>query len=95
MSENLRLLFSLYWRPRRTLGRILDEGSLLFGAASVLVVSLLLTLAFFLPLWATLEAQTHRRSIKSHLPFDSLPVTPACAPTTVPASMSAWSAIPA
>ena len=45
MSENFRLLFSLYWRPRRTMGRILDEGSLLFGAAAVLVVSLLLVLA--------------------------------------------------
>jgi tetratricopeptide (TPR) repeat protein len=57
MIENLGLLFSLYWRPRRTMGRILDEGSLLFGAAAVLVVSLLLVLALFLPVWATLEAR--------------------------------------
>jgi len=55
MSDNLRLLFSLYWRPRRTMGRILDEGGLRFGASAVLVVSLLLTLAFVLPIWATLE----------------------------------------
>ena len=57
MSENLRLLLSLYRRPRRTMGRILDEGSLLFGAGAVLVVGLLLVLAVFLPLWAAIEAQ--------------------------------------
>jgi tetratricopeptide (TPR) repeat protein len=75
MSENLRLLFSLYWRPRRTMGRILDEGSLLFGAAAVLVVSLLLVLAFFLPLWATVEAQTPE-AVTSPGPPTAKPVSP-------------------
>jgi tetratricopeptide (TPR) repeat protein len=75
MSENLRLLFSLYWRPRRTMGRILDEGSLLFGAAAVLVVSLLLVLTFFLPLWATVEAQTPE-AVTSPGPATAKPVSP-------------------
>ena len=41
IAENLRLLFQLYVRPRRALSGIIDEGSLLFGAAAVLAVSLL------------------------------------------------------
>jgi tetratricopeptide (TPR) repeat protein len=75
MSENLRLLFSLYCRPRRTMGRILDEGSLLFGAAAVVVVSLLLVLAFFLPLWATIEAQT-QEAVTSPGPPKAKPMSP-------------------
>ncbi len=55
--DNLRLLVSLYVRPARTMGRILDEGSLLFGAVAVLVVGLVLSLALFLPMWAMLETQ--------------------------------------
>lgn len=75
MSENLRLLFSLYWRPRRTMGQILDEGSLLFGAAAVLVVSLLLTLSFFLPLWAGIEAHTDEASVSPEEPAEASPAT--------------------
>jgi tetratricopeptide (TPR) repeat protein len=41
IAENLRLLFQLYVRPRRALSGIIDEGSLLFGAAAVLAVSVI------------------------------------------------------
>jgi tetratricopeptide (TPR) repeat protein len=60
--DNLRLLFSLYVRPARTMGRILDEGSLLFGVVAVLVVGLLLSLALFLPLWADLETRAESQA---------------------------------
>lgn len=43
IAENLKLLFQLYTRPRRALSGIIDEGSLLFGAAAVLAVSVLST----------------------------------------------------
>src|SRR5688572_20434318 len=41
MVDNLRLLARLYLRPVSTMSAIIDEGSLLFGAAAVLAVSLL------------------------------------------------------
>jgi hypothetical protein len=57
IGDNLQLLASMYARPARTMGRILDEGSLLFGAVAVLLVGLVLSLGLFLPLWATIETQ--------------------------------------
>lgn len=41
MGENLRLLAMLWVRPARAMSAIIDEGSLLFGAAAVLAVSAL------------------------------------------------------
>jgi tetratricopeptide (TPR) repeat protein len=78
VSDNLRLLFSLYRRPARTMGRILDEGSLLFGAAAVLVVGLVLSLGMFLPVWATIQAQTDgpRESSADSSPSTSAPAEP-------------------
>lgn len=56
LLDNLRLLVALYVRPVRAMSRILDEGSLLFGACAVLVVGAVLALGTFLPVWAGLEA---------------------------------------
>ena len=41
MLDNLRLLAGLYLRPVSTMSAIIDEGSLLFGAAAVLAMSVL------------------------------------------------------
>src|SRR6185295_18664091 len=54
--DNLRLLTSLYRRPARAMGRILDEGSLLFGALVVLLTGAVLAASTFLPMWASLES---------------------------------------
>ena len=54
--DNLRLLASLYVRPARAMGRILDEGSLLFGALAVLLTGAVLAVSTFLPAWADLES---------------------------------------
>ena len=40
--ENARLLLRLLWRPADAMSAILDQGSLLFASAAVLVISLLL-----------------------------------------------------
>src|SRR5438552_3309727 len=40
--ENARLLLRLWWRPADAMSAILDQGSLLFASAVVLVTSLLL-----------------------------------------------------
>jgi Flp pilus assembly protein TadD len=53
--DNLQLLASLYRRPARAMGRILDEGSLLFGALAVLLTGAVLAVSTFLPIWASLE----------------------------------------
>jgi hypothetical protein len=42
LFDNLKLLFRLYIRPRSTMSMIVDEGSLLFAAAAVVVLTLLL-----------------------------------------------------
>jgi tetratricopeptide (TPR) repeat protein len=42
LGQNLRLFFRLYRSPRGAMAGILDEGSLLFGALAVLVVSFIL-----------------------------------------------------
>jgi hypothetical protein len=57
LLDNLRLLLSLYWRPARTMGRIQDEGSLLFGAVAVLVMGLALSLSTHLPVLTLMRAQ--------------------------------------
>src|SRR5689334_21076363 len=41
LTDNLKLLLQLYVRPRAAMGAIVDEGSLLFGAAAVLVTAIL------------------------------------------------------
>ena len=41
MLDNLRFLAGLYLRPTSAMSEIIDEGSLLFGAAAVLAVSVL------------------------------------------------------
>jgi tetratricopeptide (TPR) repeat protein len=38
--ENLKFFFQLYFRPARAFGNVMDNGSWLFGAIAVLVVSL-------------------------------------------------------
>lgn len=43
LFENLKLLLRLYVRPRSTLSMIVDEGSLLFGALAVLVITFFLS----------------------------------------------------
>ena len=48
MMENLRLLARLYLRPTSAMSAIIDEGSLLFGAAAVLAVSVLTGAAMYL-----------------------------------------------
>ena len=45
LLDNLKLLFRLYVRPKSTMSMIVDEGSLLFGAAAVLGISLLMASA--------------------------------------------------
>src|SRR5262245_60471206 len=54
--DNLRLLFGIYRGPARAMGRILDEGSLLFGAIGVLLVGATLTAGAFLPAWFAWKA---------------------------------------
>ncbi len=45
IQDNLHLLFKLYYRPIAALGAIIDEGSLLFAAIAVLLVSVGLNFA--------------------------------------------------
>ena len=47
MLDNFRLLARLYVRPASALSAIIDEGSLLFGAAAVLAVSALTGIAMY------------------------------------------------
>jgi len=47
MADNLRLLAALYLRPVSAMSEIIDEGSLLFGAAAVLAVSALTGAAMY------------------------------------------------
>ncbi len=42
LSDNLRLLLHVFWRPAAAMGAILDRGSLLFATVAVLAVSLLI-----------------------------------------------------
>ena len=51
MLSNLKLLLALYRQPRKAMGRILDEGSLLFGAGSAVFANLVLGLSLFIPIW--------------------------------------------
>lgn len=57
LTDNLRLLAQLYVKPVQALSRILDDGSLVFGAGAVLAVSLLSSLALALPMYSNIEAQ--------------------------------------
>src|SRR5262249_53575990 len=57
LTENLRLFFGLYRSPMRTMGRIVDEGSLLFGAGAVLVVGLLMSAGGAIPMYSAIRAQ--------------------------------------
>jgi len=57
LVDNLRLFFGLYRHPARAMGRIVDEGSLLFGAGAVLVVGLLMAAGGVIPMYATMRAQ--------------------------------------
>ena len=41
LTENIKLLFRLFWQPGAAMGAILDRGSLLFACLAVLAVSLL------------------------------------------------------
>ncbi|MGE5645308.1 MAG: tetratricopeptide repeat protein [Acidobacteriota bacterium] len=53
MVRNLRLLFSIYWRPAGAIGGILDQGSLLFASLAVLALSFLIggrAFSFYTPL---------------------------------------------
>lgn len=43
--ENTKLFLKLYYRPLAAMSRIIDEGSVIYGAAAVLVVALLLQFA--------------------------------------------------
>jgi hypothetical protein len=59
IADNLRLLLRLYFRPRAALSGIVDEASLLFGAASVLAVSLLFQAGTLGPAVGVLLSQIH------------------------------------
>jgi hypothetical protein len=51
LTDNLRLLILLYRGPARAFSRIIDEGSLVFGIGSVVLVSLLLIAGIVVPIW--------------------------------------------
>lgn len=65
MGQNLRLLGLLWVRPRRAMSGIIDEGSLLFGAAAVLVA------------WALTGAALYSRVAPAYAPFLPAPAAPA------------------
>ena len=84
--DNLRLLASLYVRPARAMGRILDEGSLLFGAFAVLVAGAVLALSTLLPIWmrsvSSLEDLAITQEARGSIEPDEPPATPS-APATL------------
>jgi len=60
LGANLRLFFRIYREPRGALAGILDEGSLLFGAIAVLLVSLLVYAGAALAFWSSFSEQAQR-----------------------------------
>jgi tetratricopeptide (TPR) repeat protein len=50
LLRQIQLLLGLWWRPAPVMGDILDRGSLLLACISVVVVSVLLRVSFYLPL---------------------------------------------
>jgi tetratricopeptide (TPR) repeat protein len=64
LADNLCLFFGLFQSPVRTMGRIVDEGSILFGVGAVVVVGLLMSLGTALPMYGALRAPLdERRSV--------------------------------
>jgi tetratricopeptide (TPR) repeat protein len=54
LTENIKLLFRVFWQPAAAISAILDQGSLLFASVAVVAVSLLyksgLAIGFYMPL---------------------------------------------
>src|SRR5262245_50676219 len=80
MSQ-LRLLVSLYFRPRAAMAGILDEGRLLFAGLAVVAVSLLAGAG-----WAAWLMTGYAARVPPRMPAASQRAAPAPSPAAVPAA---------